>query len=148
MQLMIVTDSDRTKVGSMAAQVGMKLANGYKISKVNNKSVIAQCNGHTEKFFDPTSIYYTETTLWGFSCSTVDEKTETLAALTRKFRHGESAYQQYIDYGYAPTLSDRIEAAGYNFALLVQKQRQIAIAGQLATKSEGLEPVSEEMVDK
>ncbi|KJH69793.1 hypothetical protein [Aliterella atlantica] len=128
MQLMVIQDSDRTKIGSVAAQVGMELANGYKVSKVNDKSVIAQCNGHTEKFFDPTSIYYTEATRWGFRCSTVDEKVETLAALTRKFRYGESACQQYIDYGYASALSNRIEEAGFSFAKLVQKQREEAIA--------------------
>ena len=35
MQLMIIQDSDRLKIGSIAAFVGMELANGYKIVKVN-----------------------------------------------------------------------------------------------------------------
>ena len=35
MQLMVIQDSDRTKIGSIAAQVGMELSNGYKIVKVN-----------------------------------------------------------------------------------------------------------------
>lgn len=128
MQLMVIQDSDRLKIGSMAAQVGMELANGYRISKVNDKSVIGQCDGHTEKFFDPTSIYYTEAVRWGFTSLVVDEKAENSAALVRKFRDGESAHRQYVEYGYAPPISDRIEEAGYDFAKLVQKQRELAIA--------------------
>ena len=42
MQLMVIQDSDRTKIGSIAAHVGMELANGLKIVKVNEKSVIAR----------------------------------------------------------------------------------------------------------
>lgn len=128
MQLMVIQDSDRLKIGSIAAQVGMELANGYRISKVNDKSVIGQCDGHTEKFFDPTSIYYTEAVRWGNTCTAVDKKAEDEAAIVRKFRHGESAYRQYVEYGYAPALSDRIEEAGYSFAKQVETHRQIAIA--------------------
>lgn len=127
MQLMVIQDSDRTKIGSITAQVGMELANGYKVSKVNDKSVIAHYDGHFDKFFDSSSIYYTEAVRWGFSNPAVDEEAETLAALTRKFRHGEAAYQQYIEYGYAPALSNRIEQAGYDFAEQVQKQREEAL---------------------
>ncbi len=56
MQLMVIQDSDNLKIGSIAAQVGMKLANGYKVVKscagklpraelyvkVNDKSAIAR----------------------------------------------------------------------------------------------------------
>ena len=128
MQLMVIQDSDRLKIGSMAAQVGMELANGYRISKVNDKSVIGQCDGHTEKFFDPTSIYYTEAVCWGYTGATVDKKAENEAAIVRKFRHGEAAHRQYIEYGYAPPISNSIEAAGFDFAKEVQANRELAIA--------------------
>lgn len=106
----------------------MKLANGYKISKVHQESVVGECNGHTDKFFPPESIYYTEAVRWGFSHPSVDEQVENLAAITRKFRQGEAAHQQYLDYGYVPSLSNCIESAGYNFAEQVQAERLKAIA--------------------
>lgn len=37
MQLMVIQDSDRLKIGSISAQVGMELANGYKVVKVTKK---------------------------------------------------------------------------------------------------------------
>lgn len=128
MQLKVITDSDRSGIGTIDAQIGMELANGYTISKVHEKSVVAECKGHTDKFFAPTSIFYTEAVQWGFSHPAVDTQVENLAALTRKFKQGESAYQQYIDYGYAPILSNRIEQAGYSFAQQVQADRLRAIA--------------------
>lgn len=124
MHLKVITDSDRSGIGTIDAQVGMELANGYTISKVHEKSVIGQCKGHTEKFFAPTSIFYSEAICWGFSNCAVDKQAENLAALTRKFRQGESVYQQYVEYSYAPALSDRIEEAGYSFAKQVEAHRQ------------------------
>ena len=98
MQLMVIQDSDRLKIGMIAAHVGMELANGYKIVKVNEKSVIARSavleaiaehDGHTEKFFDPTSIFYTEAIAWGFPGKIgVDERAEELAARVRNFERG------------------------------------------------------------
>lgn len=128
MQLRVITDSDRTCLGIIEAQVGIRLANGYTISKVHPKSVVAECNGHTDKFFPPESIFYTEAVRWGFSHPTVDENAENEAAITRKFRHGEAAHQQYINYGYAPALADGIEEAGFAFAKLVEAHRKSAIA--------------------
>lgn len=128
MQLNVITDSDRAGIGTIDAQIGMELANRYKINKVHEKSVVAECNGHTDKFLAPESIYYTEAICWGFSHPDINEQAENLAALTRKFKQGESAYQQYLDYGYTPALDDWVEEAGYNFAKLVQAHRQLAIA--------------------
>lgn len=128
MQLKVIQDSDHLSIGTIEAQVGMRLANSYKISKVNAKSVVAFNNGHTDKFFAPISIYYTEAVRWDFNHPDVDEQAENLAALTRKFTRGESAYQQYMEYGYAPGLIDRIEEAGFDFAEQVQRMRQQAIA--------------------
>lgn len=104
------------------------MANGYKITKVNSQSIVAECNGHIDKVFPHVSIYYTEATCWGYSNSTVDEQAQNTAALVRKFRHGEAAYQQYLDYGYTPVLSDRIAEAGFSFAKRVQAYREVAIA--------------------
>ena len=92
MQLMVIQDSDRTKIGEIEAQAGMELANGYKVVKVNDKSAIAEHDGHSEKFFDPTSIFYTEAIAWGFSEKAgVDGRAENLAASVRKFNRGEEA---------------------------------------------------------
>lgn len=128
MQLRVIQDSDRLSIGTIEAQVGMRLANRYKITKVHTKSIVGECNGHTDKFFAPESIYYTEAVRWGFSHPAVDKKAENLAALTRKFRYGEAAHQQYVEYGYAPTLTDGIEEAGYSFAKQVEAHRQSALA--------------------
>ena len=134
MQLMVIQDSDRTKIGSIAAQVGMELSNGYKIVKVNDKSVIAERDNHTEKFFHPTSIDYTAATAWGFSCSKVNEQTEQLTAIKKKFAHGERKFKLYHENGYVLPLRDPIEQAGYNFAKEVQAQRDLAIAELLEGK--------------
>lgn len=114
MQLKVITDTDRLSVGTIEVKVGMRLANGYKVSKVHTKSIVGECNGHTDKFFPPESIFYTEAAHWGFSHPTVDAPGENLAAITRKFRYGEAAHQQYVTYGYAPTLADGVEEAGYS----------------------------------
>jgi len=42
MQLMVIQDSDNLKIGEIAAFVGIELANGYKVVKVNDKSAIAR----------------------------------------------------------------------------------------------------------
>jgi len=133
MYLNVISDSDRTGIGTIDPQVGMKLANGYKITKVNSQSIVGECNGHIDKFFPHVSIYYTEATCWGFNHPDIDKQFENLAALTRKFRHGESAYQQYVNYGYTPALSDFLEQAGYSFAKRVQAQREVAIAEASST---------------
>ena len=134
MQLMVIPDSDHTKIGSIAATVDMELANGYKVVKVNEKSVIAERHGHTEKFFDPTSIFYTEAIVWGFICSKVNDQTEQLAAMKEKFAHGERKFKLYHENGYVLPLRDPIEQAGYNFAKEVQVQRKLAIAELLEVK--------------
>lgn len=128
MQLKVIQDSDRLDIGTIEAQVGMRLANGYTITKVHTESVVAECNGHTDKFFPPESIYYSEAVRWGFSHPTVDAQAENLAALVRKFRYGEAAHHQYVEYGYTPTLADRIEEAGFAFAKQVEAHRKSAIA--------------------
>ena len=128
MQLMVIQDSDSSGIGKIMAQVGMELANGYKIIKVNDKSVIAERNNHTEKFFDPTSIYYTEALAWEFTCSKVDAQTEQLAAIKNKFAHGERKFKLYHENGYVLPLGDRIEQSGFDFAKEVQAQRDLAIA--------------------
>ena len=130
MQLMVIQDSDRTKIGSIAALVGMELANGYKVVKVNDKSAIAVSRSrHTEKFFDPTSIFYTEAIAWGFPENhSVNRQAEELAATLRKFERGERAYKQYHEHEYILPLCDHIEQAGYDFAKEVQAKRELAIA--------------------
>ena len=132
MQLMVIQDSDRLKIGNLDAQVGMELANGYKIVKVNSKSAIAKRDNHTEKFFDPTSIFYTEAVNWGIAGKAgVDGRAEGLAAVVRKFNRGEEAYQKFQEYGYTLQLLDPIEEAGYNFAKEVEEKRQLAISNYL-----------------
>lgn len=132
MQLMVIQDSDLTGIGRIDAQVGIELANGYKIVKVNGKSVIAERDNHTEKFFDPISIYYTEAVNWGFAGKAgVDGRAEGLAAVVRKFNRGEEAYQKFQEYGYPLQLFDPIEEAGYNFAKEVEQKRQLAISNYL-----------------
>ena len=120
----------------------MELANGYKIVKVNGKSVIAERDNHTEKFFHPTSIFYTEAVNWGFAGKAgVDGRAEGLAAVVRKFNRGEEAYRKFQEYGGTLSLNDPLEKAGYDFAKKVEVKRQLAISNSLvgeleATKGE------------
>ena len=135
MQLMVIQDSDRTKIGSIAALVGMELANGYKVVKVNDKSAIAEHDGHTEKFFDPTLIFYTEARTWGFQGKAgVYGRAENLAAFVRRFERGEKAYQQHQEHKDTSPVVDSIEQAGYDFAKEVLAQRNLAIAELLEVK--------------
>ena len=114
----------------------MELANGYKVVKVNDKSAIAKHDGHIEKFFDPTSIFYTEARAWGFSGKAgVDGRAENLAASVRKFERGEKAYQQDFEHGYILPSVDSIEQAGYDFAKEVQAKRELTIAALLRAKA-------------
>lgn len=89
--------------------------------------MIAEYHGHTEKFFDPTSIFYTEATGWGFISSVVDERAEGLAGITRKFRRGEAIFQQDYERNTTLSLDNSIESAGYNFAKEMQAKRESAI---------------------
>jgi len=149
MQLMIIQDSDRLKIGSIAAFVGMELANGYKIVKVNNKSAIARSavpeaiaehQRHTEKFFDPTSIFYTEAIAWGFPGKAgVDRRAESLAAFVRRFERGKLVYQQHQEHKYISPIVDSIEQAGYDFAKEVLAQKQLAISNSLVAQLETAE---------
>ncbi len=139
---MVIQDSDLTGIGRIDAQVGIELANGYKIVKVNGKSVIAERDNHTEKFFDPISIYYTEAVNWGFAGKAgVDGRAEGLAAVVRKFNRGEIAYQQYLERGFISLLSDRIEKAGYDFAKETMGLREVAISNSLLAEVEEIEEV-------
>ena len=111
----------------------MELANGYKVVKVNDKSAIAKHDGHIEKFFDPTSIFYTEAIAWGFSEKAgVDGRAENLAASVRKFNRGIEAYQKFQEYGCVVPLNDPLEKAGYDFAKDVQVLRKSAITLAIA----------------
>ena len=95
MQLMVVIqDSDRLGIGEIDAQVGMKLANGYKIVKVYNKSIIGENHSYTDKLFSPISIYYTQAARWGFTCSDVNDQSEQLAAINKIFGRGEGKFRQ------------------------------------------------------
>ncbi len=133
MQLMVIQDSDRLGIGRIAAQVGMELANGYKVVKVNDKSAIAEYDGHSEKFFDPTSIFYTEAKSWGFlGKAGLDGRAENLAASVRKFERGIEAYQKFQEYGRVLPLNDPLEKAGYDFAKDVQVLRKSAITLAIA----------------
>ncbi len=142
MQLMVIQDSDNLKIGEIEAQVGMELANGYKVVKVNDKSAIARSavpeaiaehQGHTEKFFDPASIFYTDAKSWGFlGKAGVDGRGENLAALMRRFERGEEAYKQYQEDGGIVSLCDATEQAGFNFAKVVQEMRKSAITLAIA----------------
>ena len=136
MQLMVIQDSDNLKIGEIAASKGMELANGYKVVKVNDKSAIAVSRGrHTEKFFDPTSIFYTEAIAWGFPENHgVNRQAEELAATWRKFERGEQAYKQYQEYEYILPLCDLLEQAGYDFAKKVQVQRESTIRELLSAR--------------
>ena len=135
MQLMVIQDSDNLKIGNIDAQVGMELSNGYKVVKVNDKSAIAEHDGHSEKFFDPTSIFYTEATRWRFTCSKVDVQTEQLAPIKNKFAHGERKFKLYQENGYILPLCNCIEQAGYDFAKEVQVQKELAITKMELTKA-------------
>jgi hypothetical protein len=128
MQLTIIKNSDSEGIGKIEAQVGMELANGYKVLKVNDKSVVAELDVHQEKFFPITFIYYSEAMRWEFTCSTVDTQTEKLAAIKKKFMRGEKKYKLYYENGYILPLSDRTEQAGYDFAKEMQVQRSLVIA--------------------
>jgi hypothetical protein len=136
MQLMVIQDSDNLKIGEIAASKGMELANGYKVVKVNDKSAIAVSRGrHTEKFFDPTSIFYTEAIAWRFPENhSVNRQAEELAATLRKFERGEQAYKQHHEHEYILPLCDLIEQAGYDFAKKVQVQRESTIRELLEAK--------------
>jgi len=140
MQLIVIKDSDDVALGKIEARVGMWLANGYQIIKVNAKSLIARDKEEfEEKFTSPTSVYYTEAKRWGFSSREVDDSVENRAVLMRKFRWGEFAYQHYIEYGVILPLSDSVECAGYEFAKKVDKMRSIEV--QQLSKQEVLEIV-------
>ena len=133
MQLRVIQDSDRTGIGRIAALVGMELANGYKIVKVNDKSAIAEHDGHSEKFFDPTSIFYTEAIAWGFpEKAGVNERAENLAAFVRRFERGIEAYRKFQEYGRVVPLNEPLEKAGYDFAKDVQVLRKSAITLAIA----------------
>ena len=94
MQLRVIQDSNNIGIGEIDAQVGMKLANGYKVVKVHNKSIIGENHSYTDKLFSPISIYYTEAARWGFTCSNVDNQTEQLAAIRKIFARGEGKFRQ------------------------------------------------------
>jgi hypothetical protein len=131
MQLRVVKDTNNEgigKLGKIEAQVGMELANGYKVVKVNDKSVIAELNSYKQKFFPVTSIYYTEATCWGFTCSLVNHQAQKKAAIARRFERGEAVFQQHYERNITLLPDDSVERAGYEFALKVQAQRQLAIA--------------------
>ena len=100
MQLRVIQDSNNIGIGKSDAQVGMKLANGYKIVKVHNKSIIGENHSYTDKLFSPTSIYYTEAVRWGFTCSDVNDQSEQLAAINKIFARGEGKFRQFSDNGY------------------------------------------------
>jgi hypothetical protein len=128
MQLTIIKDSDSTGIGRIEAQVGMKLTNGYEVTKVNSKSLIGRDReGWVEKFSSPISIYYTEAKRWGTSNLEIDDSTEERAATERKFRRGEFLYQLYIEHGSILPLSDPAERAGYEFAERIQVMRATEI---------------------
>ena len=134
MQLMVIQDSDRTGIGNIDAQVGMKLANGYTVVKINDKSIIGENHSHTDKLFSPISIYYTQAARWGFTCSDIDDQTEQLAAINKIFGHGERKFRLYHENGYVLPLSDRLEQAGYDFAKEMQAHRELVIRELLEAK--------------
>lgn len=142
MQLRIIKDTNNQgigKLGKIDGQVGMELANGYKVVKVNDKSVIAEHDGHTGKFLSITSIYYTEATRWGFTGSVVNHQAEKKAAIARKFERGEAIFQQHYKQNITLLLEDAVERAGYEFAKKVQAQRQLAISNFLVAELETAE---------
>ncbi len=131
MQLRVIKDTNNEgigKLGRIDAQIGMELANGYTIVKVNEKSIIAEHNGYKEKFFIATSIYYTEAICWGFTCSVVNHRAEKKAAIARNFQRGEAIFGQHYEQNITLSLDDAVERAGYEFAKEVQVQRRLAIA--------------------
>lgn len=134
MWLKVIQDSNNLGIGEIDAQVGMKLANGYKIVKVHNKSVIAENHSYTDKLFPPISIYYTEAARWGFTCPAVDDQVEQVAAMKKKFVRGEGKFRQFSENGYVLPLCDCIEVAGYDFAKEMQAKREAAVL-ELTNKS-------------
>ena len=137
MQLRVIKDTNNEgigKLGRIDAIVGMELANGYTVIKVNNKSVIAELDGYKEKFFIATSIYYAEATRWGFTCSVVDHQTENKAAIAREFERGEAIFQQHYEQNITLLLEDAVKRAGYEFAKKMQVQRELEIAKLLEVK--------------
>ncbi len=127
MQLRVIQDSNNLGIGKIDAQVGMKLANGYKIVKVHNKSIIGENHSYTDKLFSPTSIYYTEAVRWGFTCSDVNDQTEQLAAINKIFGRGEGKFRQFTENGYIMPLCNRIEVAGYEFAKEMLANREAKV---------------------
>lgn len=137
MQLRIIKDTNNEgigKLGRIDAQVGMELASGYTVVKVNEKSVIAELDGYKEKFFPITSIYYTEATRWGFTCSAVNHQVEKKAAIARNFERGEAILGQHYEQNITLSLDDAVKRAGYEFALKVQVQRELTITKLLEAK--------------
>ncbi|WP_009631578.1 hypothetical protein [Synechocystis sp. PCC 7509] len=94
MQLRVIQDSNNLGIGKIDAQVSMKLANGYKVVKVHNKSIIGENHAYTDKLFSPISIYYTQAARWGFTCPTVNDQSEQLAAIKKIFGRGEGKFRQ------------------------------------------------------
>lgn len=138
MQLRVIKDTNNKgigKLGRIDAQVGMELANGYTVVKVNEKSIIAEHNGYKEKFFIATSIYYTEAICWGFTGSVVNHQAEQKAAIARNFERGEAIFQRHYEQNITLLLDDAVERAGYEFAKKVQVQRQLAITKMESTKA-------------
>lgn len=131
MQLRVIKDSNNEgigKLGRIDAIVGMELANGYTVVKVNEKSVIAELDGYKEGFFPVTSIYYTEATRWGFTCSAVNNQVEKKAAIARNFERGEAIFGQHYKQNITLSLDDAAKSAGYEFAKKMQAKRELAIA--------------------
>ena len=103
-------------------------------------SAIAEHQRHTEKFFDPTSIFYTEAIAWGFPGKAgVDRRAESLAAFVRRFERGKLVYQQRQEHKYISSIVDSIEQAGYDFAKEVLAQKQLAISNSLVAQLETAE---------
>lgn len=142
MQLRVIQDSNNLGIGEVVAQVGMKLANGYKIVKVHHKSIIAENHSYTDKLFPPISIYYTEAARWGFTCPALDDLLEQIAAIKKIFARGEGKFRQFSDNGYILPLCDLIEVAGYDFAKEVLANREAAVL-ELMNKSKQKEAVAE-----
>ncbi|MBE9017640.1 hypothetical protein IQ272_16125 [Chroococcidiopsidales cyanobacterium LEGE 13417] len=137
MRLTIIKDSDSTGIGRIEAQIGMKLTNGYEVTKVNSKSLIGRdSEGWIEEFSYPISIYYTEAKRWGIGNLGIDDSTEKRAATERKFRRGEFLYQLYMEHGSVLPLNDPAERAGYEFAERIQVMRSTEIQ-QLIERERG-----------
>ena len=141
MQLRVIKDTNNEgigKLGRIDAIVGTELANGYTVTKVNGKSVIAELDGYKEKFFPVTSIYYTEAICWGFTGSVVDHQAEKKAAIARKFVRGEAIFGQHYEQNITLSLDDAVERAGYKFAKKVQVHRELAM-GELLEAQEAVD---------